>query len=355
MIFSENTKPELAEFRRLMAAMDRALNADAAVRESYYQGRSGNPLEDDVLSAVRDCAKGTSFEGTIHKVSGQRFPDIVAKRYYGIEVKSTKNNHWTSTGSSILESTRVKDVQRIFLTFGKLGTPVQFLSRPYEECLSDIAVTHMPRYLIDMRLKTGETIFDKMGIPYDELRNMENPVPPVSRYYKSKLKPGESLWWAGDNSEVTAPMTVRLWTTLSPQEKEQLTVQGYVLFPEVLSKGNSRKYNRYSLWLASQKGIVNTNVRDGFSAGGRVEMEATKGRRFSMPAAFGRIKKYKDSIIQMLQTTPEEELEEYWGVKVDSDRLSQWCYLVCDHALGSATLIESASVLQYIFPSVVIV
>lgn len=36
-----------------------------------------------------------------------------------------------------------------------------------------------------MRLRKGETIFDKMGVPYDELRLMENPVVPVSN---KKLK-----------------------------------------------------------------------------------------------------------------------------------------------------------------------
>ena len=57
-------------------------------------------------------------------------------------------------------------IERIYMTFGKLGgNPIEFLSKPYEQCLYGIAVTHMPRYLIDMRLNQGETIFDKMGVP----------------------------------------------------------------------------------------------------------------------------------------------------------------------------------------------
>ena len=155
MLISVNPHPTIDEFRILMRRTDEALNKDALLRPDYYVTRNGNPLEDDVKNVLEKCAKGTPFDGTIKKVSGQRFPDIVAANYYGIEVKSTKDNHWTSTGSSILETTRVNGVERIYMTFGKLGgRPIEFLSRPYEECLYNIAVTHMPRYLINMSLKT---------------------------------------------------------------------------------------------------------------------------------------------------------------------------------------------------------
>lgn len=137
MIISINSKPELKAFESLMRKTDLFLNEDALKRPEYYKARGGNPLEDDVMHALEECAKGTPFENTIEKISGQKFPDIVAAKYYGIEVKSTKENHWTSTGSSILETTRISDVERIFMTFGKLGgNPIEFLSRPYEECLS---------------------------------------------------------------------------------------------------------------------------------------------------------------------------------------------------------------------------
>ena len=63
------------------------------------------------------------------------------------------------------------------MTFGKLGgDPIQFISRPYEEVLYGIAVTHMPRYLINMKLGKGETIFDKIGIPYEELRKEDREI-----------------------------------------------------------------------------------------------------------------------------------------------------------------------------------
>ena len=264
MIISVNPEPSLSEFQALMKETDRLLNEDARIRRSYYATRGGNPLEDDVKAMLDEAAKETAFEGTIEKVSGQKFPDIVAANYYGVEVKSTKEDRWTSTGSSILETTRVNGVERIYMTFGKLGgNPIEFLSKPYEECLYGIAVTHMPRYLIDMRIKSGETIFDKMGVPYDELRQMDNPISPVAKYYRSQLKPGESLWWTGDSSDEAVSATIRLWKNLSMNEKRKHTIYGLINYPEIF-RGD---YDRYALWLTSQ-GVVDPHLRDQFSSGG---------------------------------------------------------------------------------------
>lgn len=296
MIVSSNPKPTMEEFAALMHRTDWLLNQDAQQRPFYYAKRNGSPLEDDVKAALEESAKGTPFENTIEKVSGQKFPDIVAAKFYGVEVKSTKSNHWTSTGSSILESSRIADVERIFMTFGKLGgSPIQFLSKPYEECLSGIAVTHMPRYLIDMRLQKGETIFDKMGIPYEELRLMENPVAPVSKYYRSQLKEGESLWWAGDTADETVSATIRLWNTLETDEKRHYTIYGCVNFPEI-SGGN---YDRYALWLTSQ-GIVDPHIRDQFSAGGQEPMLLSNGSVVKFPGVYRRVKENMGIFIKMM-------------------------------------------------------
>lgn len=353
MIISTACERELPEFRELMKKTDVALNTDAKKREDYYSTRGGKKLEEDVYRILCKCAQGTPFDGSVELISGASFPDIVARRMFGVEVKSTEKDHWQSIGSSILESTRDQNVERIYMTFGKLGKPVKFISKPYEDCLSDIVVTHYPRYKIDMQLQEKEelTIFEKMKVEYDELRKMDNPVPVVSKYYKSILKDGQSLWWAADDSEnEAAPMTAKLWTSLSPEEKEQLTVEGYALFPEVLSSSSNKKYNRYALWLATQKGIINTNIRDSFSAGGQVEMPTNAGILIKMPAAFGRIAKYKDYIRKTILEADEKILEEYWQESVSRNRIQQWCDLVAGCAAGGVGYNTAQSVLSCIFP-----
>lgn len=337
MIIAKNNRPSLEEFRQLMQRTDALLNAEAVNKHDYYSKRTGSLLELDVHNALCRSAIGTPFEDTILLVSGASFPDIVAGNFYGVEVKSTIKNHWKSIGSSILESTRNPNVERIFLTFGKLSPPVSFMSRPYEECLAGISVTHYPRYQIDMELPPGETIFDKLGLSYDELRTMENPVAPVSKYYKSKLQPGESLWWAADGSEeVATPPVLRLWTTLSAEQKNFYTVQGYALFPEILDYQSTTKYQRYALWLATHCSVINTNIRDQFSAGGRVTITTPLAIYENIPAVFGRIVRNKELIVETINTTSEGILSETWQTScIESNRLRQWCNLASRYSANS--------------------
>ena len=322
MIISENPKPELNDFRNLMQKTDYVLNEDAKKRPAYYATRGGNPLEDDVMAALEECAMGTPFANTIIKVSGQKFPDIIADHYYGVEVKSTKEDHWTSTGSSILETTRVSGVERIYMTFGKLGGTPCFISRPYEDCLSGIAVTHMPRYLIDMRIAKKDTIFSKMGIEYDDLRKLENPIAPVSKYYRSHLKPGESLWWAGDNNDETVSATIRLWKNLDTTEKRHFTIYGCVNYPEIFG-GN---YDRYALWLTSQ-GIVDPHIRDQFSAGGQEDLMLSSGEKIKAPAVYRRVKNNVDYFLYIMSMPDTHIIVENPSIdkKKLHDRILKWC------------------------------
>lgn len=296
MIVLENPAPTLKEFEDLMIKTNKLLNEDAKKRPSYYVTRGGLLLEDDVKEALDVCSRKTAFENSIVKVSGYKFPDIIAGKFYGVEVKSTSGNHWTSTGGSILETTRVPDVKRIYMMFGKLGgTPIEFLAKPYEECLCGIAVTHMPRYLIDMCLKKGESIFEKIGITYDELRLLDNPIEPVSKYYRNNLKKGESLWWVNNAETETVSATIRMWKNLSIDEKRYFTVCGCINYPEIF-QGD---YDRYILWLASQ-GIVDSHIRDQFSAGGQVLMRMPEGNEVKFPGVYRRIVDNKMLFLQLM-------------------------------------------------------
>ncbi len=345
MLISVNSHPGLPEFQALMAKTDQLLNQDASNRPNYYATRGGNPLEDDVKHALEESAKGTPFQGTIVKVSGQRFPDIIAADLYGVEVKSTKNNHWTSTGSSILESTRIGNIKKIYMTFGKLGgTPIEFLSRPYQDCLYGIAVTHMPRYLINMELKPGQTIFDKMGVSYDNLRNMPNPITPVADYYRKQLKPGESLWWVEDHADEPVPVKIRLWKNLDIEEKALYTVYGCVNFPEVFGGD----YDRYALWLTSE-GVVDPHIRDQFSAGGRESIHLLNGKTVSFPAVYRRVINNKDLIIERISYVDPKVLfgkREIGNLELKK-RLQSWAIAVSRNSTSGFNL--SMEVLQAIF------
>ena len=356
MIISTAYEKELVAFKQLLQRMDAVLNKDARLHENYYHARGGQKLEEDVCRALTNCAENTEFEGSVRLVSGSSFPDIVAKGMFGVEVKSTAKNHWQSIGSSILESTRDQNVKRIFMTFGKLAHPVEFLTKPYEDCLSDIVVTHYPRYRIDMKLQENheQTIFEKMGMGYDAIRIMDNPVSSVADYYRTQLAPGESLWWLPEQEDRAVPMKARLWTALSAAEKQQYVIEGYSKFPEIMGPSSPVKYNRYALWLATEKGVINTNVRDGFSAGGQVEFNVNGGKRVMMPAAYGRVRTYRERIRTLILNEDEVVLKTCWNQTVWTNRIDQWCRLVSEKAdkVEDVGYKKSMEVLSTLFPEI---
>ena len=119
----------------------------------------------------------------VRPTAAQAFPDLVVNRT-GIEIKATIQDHWVTTGNSITESRRDKEIDELVFFFGKLGGKPQIAIRPYDDCLSSVVVTHNPRYMVDMRLSEGESIFSKMGLSYDDFRKQNNPIKMIRDYMK---------------------------------------------------------------------------------------------------------------------------------------------------------------------------
>lgn len=334
MVISTNPKPEIEEFLHLLDSTTASLNDDAITQEDYFISNSGSRLENIVCERMGRLAEGSNFEGTIKLISGQRFPDIVANKLYGIEVKSTTQNHWKTTGNSVLESTRVEDVERIFMLFGKLAKPVEFRYRAYEECLSEVVVTHSPRYLINMNLNKGETIFDKISMTYDNLRTLDNPVRPIVDYYKSKLKEGEELWWIDSSKpdETSSSIAIRLWTNLTMKEKHEIIISAMAYFPELFGNCN-KKYGRLAVWLVSKFGIVSPSLRDTFTAGGQVSISFSGRTYRNVPRIFERLINNTDEIFSYIENQEKSDLSYYWGKMVtDSNKLVTWIDLISEHS-----------------------
>ena len=296
-------------FADLMCRTERILNTEASARPDEYKKLTSSSLEPCAVEKIRMACADSPFDANeVKLVSGQRFPDIVADKYYGIEVKSTKNDHWTSTGSSIVETTRVENVDDIYMLFGKLGGDVpQFKCRPYQDVLYDIAVTHSPRYLIDMELAGDETIFSKMGTTYDEFRTSPDSISKVRQYYRElavRKNRQEMPWWiTSENIESAHSFNIKLWNTLEASEKRKLQTKCMILFPEALNPARSMtKYNNTTLWLCSCNQVVNPNIRDIYSAGGKITH--VNGERLKEPVAqvFNIIVEYSDDIRAMLSS-----------------------------------------------------
>lgn len=288
-VYNKNKQVALQEFDLFMNKLAQETN--------HYIGCDSKQLEKETILAMKEQCEGTPFlPDDIQLISGQRFPDIITAKHFGVEVKSTKENKWVSTGSSIVESTRIEDVNHIYMLFGKLGGhPIEFKCKPYQNCLYDIAVTHSPRYLIDMDTPQEKTIFSKMGIEYDSFRLSEDPINTVRTYYLEKIKKEKRtamLWWIGSEN-VTSP-TLRLWSgkSLEQEEKNIYKAQLLILFPTEICNSN---YDRATLWLCIRHSIINTHFRDLFTAGGQVQIEG-----YCCPAIIKRILKIAPIVKQIL-------------------------------------------------------
>lgn len=296
-------------FAVLMKRTENTLNSEAKKEPDKYKQIGASGLELVSTEIIRQSCDGLPFNpDDIKLVSGQKFPDIIARKCYGVEVKSTNKNHWLSTGSSIVESTRVETVDNIYMLFGKLGgNPPEFKCRPYQDVLYEITVTHSPRYLINMELTNEQTIFSKMDISYDKFRTSSKSIEIVRNYYRNKaIQEGrqEMPWWlTSDNIDEPVNMTIRLWKSIPREEKSELMSKCLILFPETLHSN----YEQFVLWLCAYRQIVIPNVRDEFSAGGRIKSVDGKTLPTPVPQIFNRIVKYSDTIKGLL-TNPTKEL-----------------------------------------------
>jgi hypothetical protein len=330
MIISSNPEPSRDEFDSLLESTLRELNRRGKKSAQVILSLSGSKLEPIVRDIMSELAINSPFEDSIELIGGQKFPDILAKRFYGVEVKTTTQNHWKTTGNSILESTRVEGVERIFMLFAKLVLPIEFRCRPYEECLSEVVVTHSPRYLIDMNLEKGSTIFDKINIPYDILRKNENPIKPIIEYYRKRLNPGEDLWWIDREESNTSHLIIRVWNNLSVSNQQELKNKGMAYFPEIFSN-NREKFSKFTIWLIKEQGIVCPNVRDLFTSGGKGELVVSKKTYRDVPRIFINLFENLDSIVRIISHTSSTDISKLWKKETTEERkFEDWVDLVLE-------------------------
>lgn len=339
MIITERIDKEQTKFEEILEKSYSIINSESISNPAFFQNRNPVQFEHDVCEAIREASKKTDFEGTIELISGHKFPDIIAKKFYGVEVKTTKQDQWKSTGNSILETTRVENIERIYIFFGKLTNPVGFKYRKYEECLYDVAVTHSPRYLIDMNLALGNSIFDKLNIPYDDLRNRKNPIKPIIDYYRSIAKNGEEPWWmdSGDGSEVLIKPTVSLWCNLESELQKELRNEAMARFPEIFGK-SSIKYQSLASWLAARHGIVHPSLRDIFTAGGQVTLKIDKKNYNEIPHVFKYLHEDVEDIIYRVKSINPEDAKYHWKldyIPANKNLLDIWIEKIIDYSSDS--------------------
>lgn len=270
-----------------------------------------------------------------YKHGSNRFPDITFNyggQHIGVEVKRLKSSSWKVDGNSAAASTSVEGLDEIYILAGKFSKSKEtdkftseYKMRPMGECITDIRVTHKPRYEIDVARPDGREFCEEtFRVKYDALRLMEEERREaiVGRY--------------------VAEVKYEQWVKNDQNIQNDLLAEIFVLFPEVFMKHTPQmnyKFSRATGWLFGHH-ILPRNFRDLFSSKGRWEYKG-----FKIPKIYETLDSVKMEFHNKIENLPPEILEYAWketlpcgntlfgrktNIPSDKDeRIERWLQLVC--------------------------
>lgn len=282
----------------------------------------GTDFEKIVYEAI--IAEGIDDESISHSV--RKFPDFRINQgssKFGIEVKKTDSDKWEVPGGSVYESLR-NQIEATFVLMGKFGGEPEARYRKYEECISDLSVTHSPRFQLNLDIPFGEDYLTKNNAK-DLLDISERNE--LNRRIRELLRTDVSTWYSDES--------IIAFTQLSPEEKKQFFVDGVVLFPEV----TGRDYSKFAPWMTYKCLVWCGNVRDVFSAGGTKKYDD-----FFASAVMARIIERANYIISRIERMTPEELDHHWKCKDKNltleDKIEWWINLIQSKVYISEKVID---------------
>lgn len=301
-----------------MRAIDETLIDEVTVavkdrmQKSPVQKVRGTEFEKIVYEELKNA--GIPEENITHRTN--KFPDYIiddGTRKVGIEVKKTDADKWEVPGGSIYESLR-NNVET-YVLMGKYGGTPDAVYRKYEECISDLKVTHSPRFLLKMDVDPGEDYLSRKNAT-DLLDLPEGPE--LNRRIRELLRTDKDTWYGGE-TEMTA---IAEYASLGAEEKNAIFIDAVTLFPETTGSD----YKSFAPWMVYKCLVWCPNVRDVFSAGGTRDCGGFWGS-----AVMGRILDNNVQIKKRISEMTNEEIEAQWGLtdKMDlPERIEKWIGLV---------------------------
>lgn len=286
--------------------------------------QTSKEFEDRVRVAAQEAMSGskTTIDFDPHP---QAFPDIAIGEF-GIEVKFTTNDTWRSVANSVLETNRIHDVKKVYLVFGKMGGTPEVKWDEYEKCVMHVRTSHVPRFEVEISVE--HSLFEKMGIAYDDFRDlpMEEKMLHIRAYARSRLKPGERMWWledTPDNPGHTLPLQARLYTKLPTEEKTKMRAEAALLCPKIVQSGRARdKYDDAVLYLLTYHGVLCHQARDLFSAGSVANPENDDDGGIYIERS---LKLIEAEMIEAANCLEDAVFVEYWGESVPpKERIKRW-------------------------------
>lgn len=265
------------------------------------------------------------------------FPDIAAPPF-GLEVKFTVQDTWRSVANSIRETTRDERVKHIYVMFGKSGgvrPEVKF--GKYEDCVMHVRSSHVPRFEVDMTTKPEDSLFREMSVTYPQFAamTMREKMKKVREYAKKWRKPGEHIWWMGDDDETdhAVEFNVRLYPNLPDNLKDQYRAEAALLCPSIVAPGTKRtKYNDAVMYLLTYRGVLCPQARDLFSAGSALPKgDKARGGNHTKRVLIG----LQEEMLKAAKEMKGSLFLEYWEEEVPPKRrIRRWLEMADEQAAG---------------------
>ena len=276
-------------------------------------------FETRVFEVLQETAEGRGIK-IAPSFHPHAFPDITANGM-GVEVKSTTKDSWLSVGNSVFEGMRDPRVKKLYIVFGKFGGMPSVKWGRYEERITHVRISHAPRFVLEM--DRDSPLFDRMDVSYDQFSQLspDDKMRHVRKYSRSRLQAGERLWWLEDErNDQGLPVAVRLYMSLTKEEKIRLRAEGALLFPQIVKPSRSkRKYEDVALYFLTRHGVFAPQTRDLFSAGS-VAGKA-RGGNYILRA----LQAIEDAMREAAANLHDDLFLEYWGELVSPEkRIARW-------------------------------
>ena len=267
---------------------------------------TASAFEKEACRQIQLATKANEIDVEVKLVSGKSFPDIVfVGTEFGVEIKTAQSG-WKCLGNSVMASTLIEGVSQVYLLFGSGEEKLDVRFSKYDDSVRSVEVTHSPRYSLDMEVSQDESYFKQIGLTLADMLSMDDPVSCVVKEARKQLKPGEHVWWISDN--LSAPLRINSWSDLGDNEKNDLISCAFALFPSAILKSPKADYEEFTLWLSQRKAVICSNMRDNFSAGGRVENLDFGGYIIEdAPKILSKVRSHLSGVKKIIQTINPEE------------------------------------------------
>jgi len=222
------------EFQELLSSIKKTLEHEARTKpfktSSHFEDRTREVISDYLLSNKLDLS--VDFNSHL-----QAFPDICLGRY-GIEVKFTEKDTWRGVSNSISQAMKEDQVEEIWVIWCKQGGKPEILFRRYEDVVTHVRTSHVPRFEIDMT--TNQSLFGTFRISYTEFSELDmlEKMDFVRRYVRNRKRNGlKQKFWFLETQDIDSGIdtSVKLFSSLDLTTKKELAFIELILFPEILN------------------------------------------------------------------------------------------------------------------------